>query len=85
MSDPLKDLRRIADEVAREQLPTKACGTCRHAVKDERCSALGLYQSVARAHATACGQVGLFWEPRGARQLGIFERIWRFLFGGRDA
>lgn len=68
--------------------PVRACATCRHATLVENpvlnaCAAVGEYTGIERLPGRACGPAGLLWEPRPLRTIGIFERAWRFLFGGR--
>jgi hypothetical protein len=70
--------------------PVRACATCRYGRDLEKdlhyakCAATGDFINFERRAnwGGICGPEGRLWEPRPPRTLGIFERAWRFLFGG---
>lgn len=67
--------------------PARACATCRYHersyVHRGICGATGIIARIERNYPGPCGPAGLMWESRSPRTPGIFERAWRFLFGGR--
>lgn len=68
------------------EMASRVCGSCRwrRGTSDgfERCQATAFYCNIAWSSPNLCAR-GRLWEPKPPRQLGIFERAWRFLFGGR--
>lgn len=70
--------------------PVRACGTCKHGwdlrktLRYARCAATGQFIEFERRPnwKNVCGPDGLLWEAQSPRTIGIFERAWRFLFGG---
>lgn len=68
------------------QFAVRACGTCRHRRGHGfymECNAVGRFAGSARMAGGGCGPNSSLWEARPPRQRGIFERAWRYLFGGR--
>lgn len=73
-----------------QEKPVRACATCRYAremhhVRFAKCAATGHYISTERNVGFVCGPEGRMWEaapPKPPRTPGIFERAWKWLFGG---
>lgn len=73
-----------------QEKPVRACATCRYAREMNRliyakCGASGMYIANERRVGVVCGPEGLMWEPappKPPRTPGIFERAWKWLFGG---
>lgn len=93
MTDIVK--RLLSDEEiqgARDEgrsMAVRARGTCRHTANAQssfaRCGANGFYLTVSRGSSYLCGSSGRLWELKPPRHIGIFERVWRWLFGGESA
>lgn len=71
---------------SQERVPVRACGTCAH-VRDDiwtpgalHCSMFSLGAQAARASHRMCDREAFFYQ---ARQPGIFERAWLWVFGGK--
>jgi hypothetical protein len=77
---------------SRERPAVRACGTCRFNADDSLsmgstlCNLFRTYQLSALNQEVLCGSERRGWEalpPLPPHHPGIFERVWRFLFGGR--
>lgn len=83
----MAEVIRLASNQAK---PVRACATCRHLMPDsaprykplDRCGVSYLRAVDERSRDGICGFDGRMWEPHPPRTPGIFERAWRFLFGG---
>ncbi len=68
--------------------PRSQLANCRYVVSPRSqlatCSATGSFTSTERHSSGPCGPEGKMWEPRPPRQRGVFERAWRWMFGGRS-
>lgn len=81
----MADVVRLA---ASQQKPARACQTCAFVHKNwnwyfAKCGATGGYAGIERQYGNVCGPEGKLWTPGPPRQIGVIERAWRFLFGGR--
>lgn len=69
----------------RERPAVRGCDTCVHrkgeAPSLNGCGVFDILCAYARGPGLCNG--GEKWEPKPPRIPGIFERTWRFLFGGR--
>lgn len=81
MTEPPNVIRLAASQASK---PVRACSTCAHVrqtwMGEHMCGATGAYIYAERKDDGPCGFNGDMWTPTPPR-VGLFVRLWRFLFG----